>query len=53
MNSANNRLGVSRGQTGTMSYDSAGNLTTDAYSAVALTRAYDAENRMAAGDAGQ
>jgi len=29
-----------------MSYDNAGNLTTDTYSAAAVTRAYDAENRM-------
>jgi RHS repeat-associated protein len=46
-NTANdNRLGVPGGQTGTMSYDLAGNLTTDTYSAAAVTRAYDAENRM-------
>ncbi len=42
----NNRLGVPAGQTGTMSYDAAGNLTTDTYSAAAVTRTYDAENRM-------
>ncbi|HKP37910.1 MAG TPA: hypothetical protein VJT71_13715 [Pyrinomonadaceae bacterium] len=29
-----------------MSYDNAGNLTTDTYSGSAVTRAYDAENRM-------
>ncbi|MGH9874933.1 MAG: RHS repeat-associated core domain-containing protein [Pyrinomonadaceae bacterium] len=29
-----------------MTYDAAGNLTTDTYSAAAVTRAYDAENRM-------
>ena len=29
-----------------MTYDSAGNLTTDTYSATAVTRVYDAENRM-------
>jgi len=46
VNTANNRLGVPSGQSGTMSYDSAGNLTTDTYSAAAVTRAYDAENRM-------
>lgn len=46
VNTANNRLGVPAGQTGTMSYDNAGNLTTDTYSAAAVTRAYDAENRM-------
>src|SRR5438876_7629360 len=46
VNTANNRLGVPGGQSGTMSYDNAGNLTTDTYSAAAVTRAYDAENRM-------
>jgi RHS repeat-associated protein len=46
VNTANNRLGVPAGQTGTMSYDNAGNLTSDTYSAAAVTRAYDAENRM-------
>jgi RHS repeat-associated protein len=42
----NNRLTVPNGQSGTMNYDNAGNLTTDSYSSAALTRAYDAENRM-------
>jgi YD repeat-containing protein len=42
-----NRLGVPARQSGTMTYDPPGNLTTDTYSAVAVTRAYDAENRMA------
>jgi RHS repeat-associated protein len=46
VNTANNRLGVPSGQTGTMSYDNAGNLTTDTYSGAAVLRAYDAENRM-------
>ncbi len=46
VNTGNNRLGVPGGQTGTMSYDAAGNLTTDTYSGAAVTRAYDAENRM-------
>jgi RHS repeat-associated protein len=46
VNTANNRLGVPAGQSGTMSYDNAGNLTTDTYGAAAVTRAYDAENRM-------
>ena len=46
VDTANNRLGVPSGQTGTMSYDNAGNLTTDTYSAAAVTRVYDAENRM-------
>ncbi|SRR5713226_1725089 len=41
-----NRIGVPAGQSGTMSYDSAGNLTTDTYSAAAVARVYDAENRM-------
>ncbi|HSS18686.1 MAG TPA: hypothetical protein VLL54_01180, partial [Pyrinomonadaceae bacterium] len=43
---ANNRLGVPSGQSGTMTYDAAGNLTADTYSAAAVSRAYDAENRM-------
>jgi RHS repeat-associated protein len=46
VSTSNNRLGVPSGQSGTMSYDSAGNLTTDTYSASAVTRTYDAENRM-------
>ncbi len=46
VNTGNNRLGVPSGQTGTMSYDNAGNLTTDTYSGTAVSRAYDAENRM-------
>lgn len=46
VNTANNRLGVPSGQSGTMTYDNAGNLITDTYSAAAVTRAYDAENRM-------
>src|SRR5713226_5380999 len=41
-----NRIGVPAGQSGAMSYDPAGNLTTDTYSGAAVTRAYDAENRM-------
>jgi RHS repeat-associated protein len=40
-----NRLTVPSGQSGVMSYDNAGNLTTDTYSS-AGTRIYDAENRM-------
>ena len=43
---ANNRLGVPVGQTGTMTYDAAGNLTVDTYSGSAVTRVYDADNRM-------
>jgi len=46
VDTANNRLGVPAGQSGTMSYDNAGNLTTDTYSGLGVTRAYDAENRM-------
>ena len=46
-----NRRGVPAGQSGTMAYDSAGNLTTDTYSG-AGTRAYDAENRMITATAG-
>ena len=41
----NNRLGVPSGQTGTMAYDNAGNLTNDTYSGQGQ-RNYDAENRM-------
>ena len=46
VNTTNNRLGVPAGQSGTMSYDNAGNLTTDTCSGAAITRVYDAENRM-------
>ncbi|HKO61913.1 MAG TPA: hypothetical protein VJV03_12195, partial [Pyrinomonadaceae bacterium] len=46
VNTANNRLGVPVGQTGTMTYDPAGNLTADTYSGSAVTRVYDAENRL-------
>lgn len=42
---ANNRLGVPVGQTGTMSYDAAGNLTNDTYTG-AGNRTYDAENKI-------
>lgn len=45
VNTANNRLGVPGGQSGVMSYDDAGNLTTDTYTG-AGSRTYDAENRM-------
>jgi RHS repeat-associated protein len=41
-----NRLGVPSGQSGTMGYDSAGNLTSDSYSGSAVMRSYDAENKM-------
>lgn len=46
VNTGANQLGVPNGQNGAMTYDSAGNLTTDTYSAAAVTRVYDAENRM-------
>ncbi len=46
VNTANNRLGVPGGQSGTMTYDAAGNLTVDTYSGTAVSRAYDAKNRM-------
>src|SRR6266536_3697186 len=45
VNTANNRLGVPAGQSGLMSYDNAGNLTTDTYSGGG-DRTFDAENRM-------
>ncbi len=54
VDTATNRLGVPAGQSGTMSYDNAGNLTTDTYTG-AGNRTYDAENRMltAADNTGQ
>jgi len=54
VDAATNRLGVPNGQPGTMSYDRAGNLTTDTYTGVG-NRIYDAENRMttAADNTGQ
>ena len=45
VNTANNRLGVPAGQSGAMSYDAAGNLTTDSYTGFG-SRLYDAENKM-------
>lgn len=45
VNTANNRLGVPVGQTGTMTYDTAGNLTNDTYTG-AGNRTYDAENKI-------
>ncbi|HEY0761036.1 MAG TPA: RHS repeat-associated core domain-containing protein [Pyrinomonadaceae bacterium] len=42
---ATNRLGVPGGQSGAMSYDSAGNLTNDTYSG-AGNRTYDAESKI-------
>jgi YD repeat-containing protein len=49
-----NRLGVPVSQTGVMSYDNAGNLTTDTYTG-AGNRTFDADNRMltAADNTGQ
>lgn len=46
VDTSNNRLTVPSGQSGTMTYDNAGNLTVDTYSGTAVSRAYDAENRM-------
>jgi RHS repeat-associated protein len=48
-----NRLGVPAGQSGTMTYDAAGNLSNDTYTGTG-SRTYDAENRMisATGDDG-
>jgi RHS repeat-associated protein len=46
VNPVNNHLGVPGGQSGTMTYDNAGNLTTDTYSGFGVTRLYDAEHRM-------
>lgn len=45
VNTANNRLGVPGGQSGSMSYDAAGNLTTDTYTG-AGNRIYDANNKI-------
>jgi RHS repeat-associated protein len=45
VNTANNRLGVPAGQSGTMTYDTAGNLTNDSYTGVG-NRTYDAENKI-------
>ena len=45
VSNANNRLGVPGGQSGTMTYDNAGNLTNDTYTGVG-NRTYDAEKRM-------
>lgn len=47
VNTANNRLGVPAGQSGSMTYDTAGNLTTDSYSGYG-SRTYDANNRIVA-----
>ena len=45
VDTATNRLGVPVGQTGVMSYDNAGNLTSDTYTG-AGNRTYDAGNKM-------
>jgi RHS repeat-associated protein len=45
VDSSTNRLAVPTGQTGTMTFDKAGNLTTDSYTGQG-GRSYDAENRM-------
>ena len=45
VDTATSRLGVPGGQSGTMTYDAAGNLTNDTYSGVG-TREYDAQNQM-------
>ncbi|HKR60080.1 MAG TPA: RHS repeat-associated core domain-containing protein [Pyrinomonadaceae bacterium] len=46
-----NRLLVPTGQSGVMSYDSAGNLSTDSYTGIG-NRWYDAENRMISAQGG-
>ena len=46
VNTSNNRLTVPVGQTGTMNYDAAGNLTFDSYTGMG-ERNYDADNQMA------
>ncbi|HEX5875422.1 MAG TPA: RHS repeat-associated core domain-containing protein [Pyrinomonadaceae bacterium] len=45
VNTANNRLGVPGGQSGVMTYDTAGNLTNDTYTG-AGSRTYNAENKI-------
>lgn len=45
VDTATNRLGVPGGQSGTLTYDAAGNLTTDTYTG-AGNRTYDADNKM-------
>lgn len=48
-----NRLSVPSGQSGTMAYDAAGNLTTDTYTRSGMgsgTRSYDADGRMIKAD---
>ena len=45
VNTTNNRLGVPGGQSGTMTYDAAGNLSNDTYTG-AGNRTYDGENKI-------
>jgi RHS repeat-associated protein len=45
VSTVNNRLGVPAGQSGTMTYDNAGNLTHDTYTG-AGNRTYDGENKI-------
>jgi F5/8 type C domain-containing protein len=45
VNTTNNRLGVPVGQSGTLTYDTVGNLTNDTYTG-AGNRTYDAENKI-------
>lgn len=47
VNTTTNRLGVPAGQSGSMTYDTAGNLTTDSYSGYG-SRTFDANNRIVA-----
>jgi len=47
VDTATNRLGVPGGQSGSMTYDTAGNLTTDSYSGYGA-RTFDANNRIVA-----
>jgi RHS repeat-associated protein len=47
VNTATNRLGVPAGQSGAMTYDAAGNLTTDSYSGYG-SATFDGDNRIVA-----
>jgi hypothetical protein len=47
VNTTTNRLGVPAGQSGTMSYDAAGNLTSDSYSGYGAAT-FDGDNRIVA-----
>lgn len=46
VNPVSNQLSVPSGQSGTMTFDGAGNLTVDTYKSTAVGRAFDAENRL-------